>query len=121
MEGEKVDSFNLPFYNPSEEEVIEIGKVEGSFKLDKLETFEVNYDSTDDEVKNNIKFVFNENQSGKRVSDCIRAASEPILVPHFGKIVMDALFVKYTDNVTQHLAIEKTTHMDLVVSLTKIN
>lgn len=119
MEAERLDSFNLPYYNPTEDELIKIIKKEGSFIVDKLEKFEVNYDPSVDDL-NDKEFVFNENQSGRSIADCIRAATEPMLVSHFGKIVIDALFDRYAVNVTQNLAVEKVRIVDMVVSLTKV-
>jgi len=42
-----VDSFNLPLYRPFKGEVREIIEDEGSFNIDKLETFEVDWDNSD--------------------------------------------------------------------------
>lgn len=40
----EVDSFSVPYYFPCKEEVREIIEKDGSFVLDKLESFEVNWD-----------------------------------------------------------------------------
>ena len=66
-----MDSFNLPYYSPYEEEVREIVEKEGSFNLDKMEIVEVNDDPS--------------NESGKNVANCIRAVLEPMLATHFGE------------------------------------
>ncbi|KAE8702686.1 hypothetical protein F3Y22_tig00110482pilonHSYRG00642 [Hibiscus syriacus] len=58
-----VDSFNVPYYTPKEQEVREIIKEEGSFNLDKIEVFEVNWDFEDD--YGNQSYVFEKNKSGQ--------------------------------------------------------
>ncbi|KAA8520356.1 hypothetical protein F0562_014612 [Nyssa sinensis] len=47
VEEADVDSFHLPFYSPYKDEVKDIIHKEGSFNLDKLEVFEVNWDASD--------------------------------------------------------------------------
>jgi hypothetical protein len=42
-----MDTFNLPYYNPYEGEVREIIEMEGSFDINKLETFAINWDAND--------------------------------------------------------------------------
>ncbi|KAK1586766.1 hypothetical protein Q3G72_005949 [Acer saccharum] len=119
VEATKVDSFNLPYYTPCEEEVREIVEKEGSFNLDKMEIVEVNWDPSDD--PSNERFVFNKYESGKNVANCIRAVSEPMLATHFGENIIDILFTRYAHHVADHLAVEKTKFINIAVSMTKIN
>ncbi|KAH7560663.1 hypothetical protein JRO89_XS10G0065400 [Xanthoceras sorbifolium] len=80
---------------------------------------EVNWDPSDD--PSNKEFVFNKYRSGKNVANCIRAVTEPMLLAcHFGKSIIDTLFNRYANHVAQHLAVEKTKHINIVVSMTKI-
>jgi hypothetical protein len=65
-----VDSFNVPHYRPFEGEVRAIIEDEGSFNVDKLETFEVDWDPSD-----NQDFVI----SGQNVAKWFRAGTEPML------------------------------------------
>ncbi|KAL5831838.1 hypothetical protein ACOSQ4_017192 [Xanthoceras sorbifolium] len=119
VEAAKVDSFDIPCYHPCEEDVRDIVEKEGSFNLNKLEIFEVNWDPSDD--PNNKEFVFNKYRSGKNVANCIRAVTEPMLLAcHFGKSIIDTLFNRYASHVAQHLAVEKTKYINIVVSMTKI-
>ncbi|KAL5831800.1 hypothetical protein ACOSQ4_017154 [Xanthoceras sorbifolium] len=119
VEAAKVDSFDIPCYHPCEEEVRDIVEKEGSFNLNKLEIFEVNWDPSDD--PSNKEFVFNKYRSGKNVANCVRAATEPLLLAcHFGKSIIDTLFNRYANHVARHLAVEKTKFIEIVVSMTKI-
>ncbi|OMP08301.1 hypothetical protein COLO4_06600 [Corchorus olitorius] len=111
VEESEVDSFNMPFYNPCEEEVKEIVEKEGSFDLDKLEIFQANWDFEDD--FSNKNFVFDKHKSGQNVADCVRAVAEPILASHFGKTIMDDLFKRYANNVADHLSVEKTKYINV--------
>ncbi|KAJ4717090.1 Carboxyl methyltransferase [Melia azedarach] len=117
IEDAQVDSFNLPCYTPYEDEVRQIVLKQGSFHLDKLEIFEVNWDPSDD--GSNKMFVFNKYSSGQNVANCIRAAAESMLGNHFGHSIIDPLFAKYAIHVAEHLAVEKTKHINIVISMTK--
>nr|POE69472.1 jasmonate o-methyltransferase [Quercus suber] len=45
IEAEKLDTFNLPYYAPTTEEVKKAIEIEGSFTLLKLEVFKMDWDS----------------------------------------------------------------------------
>ncbi|KAK2637760.1 hypothetical protein Ddye_025555 [Dipteronia dyeriana] len=119
VEATKVDSLNVPIYTPCEEEVREIVENEGSFNLDKMEIVEVNWDPSDDPNKERV--VFNKYESGKNVSNGVRAVSEPMLATHFGESIIDILFTRYAHHVAHHLVVEKTKFINIAVSMTKIN
>ncbi|KAK8619908.1 hypothetical protein V6N13_066405 [Hibiscus sabdariffa] len=97
-----VDSFNKSFYYPCKEEVREIIEKEGSFVLDKIETFEMNWDFEDDDC--NKHFVFEKSKSGQNVADCIRAITESVLANHFGDIIIDELFTRYAQHISPDAA-----------------
>ncbi|GAV76913.1 Methyltransf_7 domain-containing protein [Cephalotus follicularis] len=117
VEEDDMDSFNLPFYAPFSGEVREIIQKEGSFSLDKLQTFEVNWDPTENDT--NKTFAFNNYQSRKNVADCIRAVTEPMLASHFGDAIIDYLFEKYEKHVGEHLCVEKPKFFNIVIVLAK--
>lgn len=113
-----INSFNMPQYYACEEEVRDIVRNQGSFSLDILNTFKINWDPYDDDYTN-VK-ALNDSDHGKRVAKFIRAAAEPILTAHFGNSAMDLVFKNFEKNVNAHLAIEKTRSTNIVISLTKI-
>ncbi|KAK4840913.1 hypothetical protein QYF36_021319 [Acer negundo] len=82
---------------------------------DILMSTEVNWDPSDE------TFVFNKYESGENVANCIRAVSEPMLATHIGENIIDILFTRYAHHVADHLAVEKTKFINIVVSMTKIN
>ncbi|KAJ4964142.1 hypothetical protein NE237_024081 [Protea cynaroides] len=101
IEEAKVDSFNLPFYMPSCKEVEAIICGEGSFYLDQLEIFEINWDGSDDD--DNREFTFDRFISGQKVAKLVRAVTELLIACHFGNAVTDVLFNKYIEYVGNHL------------------
>ncbi|KAM1223572.1 hypothetical protein ACFX10_042429 [Malus domestica] len=108
VEEEKVDSFNAPYYAPSEEELkFELEK-EGSFTIDRLEAFEIDWDGGAE---------ISAGASGQRVAKTVRAVVEWMIESHFGKDIMDDLFRRYSVLVADHLSKSRTKHINLVVSV----
>ncbi|KAG4114913.1 hypothetical protein ERO13_D12G085502v2, partial [Gossypium hirsutum] len=111
-----VDSFNVPYYHPCKEEVREIIETKGSFVLNKLETFEMNWDFENDICNEN--FVFENIKSGRNVANCIRAITESLVASHFGETIIDDLLSRYAQHVGERLSYEKTKQVTTVVSMT---
>ncbi|KAI3716589.1 hypothetical protein L1987_67571 [Smallanthus sonchifolius] len=102
-----INSFNLPFYIPHENELRNIIQADGSFSLDnmnisKLDGHDTDYDN---HVKNTTKFA--------------RAITEPLFTSHFGKSINEVLFKKFEKNVAEYLTTKERTSLSIVVSLTK--
>ncbi|KAJ3694635.1 hypothetical protein LUZ60_000012 [Juncus effusus] len=116
VEEEKLDSFNLPFYAPSMEEVEAVITKQGLFEVVKIKMLESNWDPDDDSdtdsVLDNIK-------SGANFALCIRAVLEPMIVCHFGEFIIEDLFSRFASNVASHLLKEKTKLPILVLALKK--
>ncbi|OWM63078.1 hypothetical protein CDL15_Pgr007994 [Punica granatum] len=118
VEVADIDSFNLPFYTPYKHEVRDVVEEEGSFTINRLETFELNWDPFYHEEDDNC--VFDKLKSGRNVTDCIRSVTEPILRSHFGEgLLMDDLFKRYARLVGDHLSVEKTKCFNIAVSMTR--
>ncbi|XP_058097296.1 S-adenosyl-L-methionine:benzoic acid/salicylic acid carboxyl methyltransferase 3-like isoform X1 [Magnolia sinica] len=113
----EVDSFNLPYYTPSVQELMTLIETDGSFHLDGHEVIELNWDPNDDD--NNEDSAFDKLTRGRNVAKIIRAVTESLLANHFGEAIVDNLFKKYGENVANHLTKEKTKHVNLVLSMTK--
>ncbi|XP_035837872.1 jasmonate O-methyltransferase-like isoform X2 [Helianthus annuus] len=120
-----INSFNLPFYLPCEDELMNIIQDDGSFSLDSMDAYEVNWDPHDTDYTNmkdlNIEpnHTHGKNTTKKNTAKVIRAITEPLLTYHFGSSIIDVLFKKYEKHVTKHLAINKTRQFTIVISLTK--
>ncbi|KAM7517203.1 hypothetical protein LguiA_006786 [Lonicera macranthoides] len=123
VEEGKIDSFNAPYYAPSPEELkLEIKK-EGSFIIDRLEAFEIDWDggeasSLDGEYTTTIPKTLS---SGERVAKTIRAVVESMIECHFefGSDTMDELFRIYSEIVDHHFQSCRAKYVNLVISLIK--
>ncbi|XP_022001867.2 benzoate carboxyl methyltransferase [Helianthus annuus] len=104
-----INSFNLPFYFPHGDELRRIIEEDGSFSLDDIDIFEVDWDQHDMECNNR----------GKKTTKSIRAVTELLFSSHFGNSIIDMLFKKFEKKLADHLATKKTRHLCVVISLIK--
>lgn len=112
-----MNSFNIPQYTPSPEEVkSEVEKVE-SFAIDRLEVSSVKWDAYDDDQFSGLYDTFKD--SGYNVAKCMRAVAEPLLISHFGEAIVDDVFLKYRTIIAERLSKEKTEFINVIVSMTK--
>ncbi|KAK3128846.1 hypothetical protein QOZ80_6BG0467120 [Eleusine coracana subsp. coracana] len=119
LQKKKLESFYVPVYSPSVGEVENVVKQSGLFDINHLQLFEVNWDPYDDDSESTV--LHDSVQSGVNVSKCFRAVMESLVASHFqaGDAILDMLFAEYANRVTKHLAVEKTKHAIVVVSLKK--
>ncbi|KAI3513240.1 hypothetical protein L1887_20568 [Cichorium endivia] len=113
VEKEMIDSFNAPYYAPSPEEVeLEVEK-EGSFVVDGVEAFEIEWDGGDSSAL--------KESSGDRVAKTIRAVVEPMFESHFclGAEMMDELFQRYAKMVDDCFSERILKYTNLVISFMK--
>ncbi|KAG2653571.1 anthranilate O-methyltransferase 3-like [Panicum virgatum] len=115
VEKEKLDSFNLPFYAPSVDEVRDVIRQSEAFDINHIHLFESNWDPQDDLDDGDL--VLDSAQSGANVAQCIRAVIEPLVAHHFGEHILDDLFEIYARNVAAHLRKVKTKYPVIVLSL----
>ncbi|KAJ0941104.1 putative methyltransferase [Helianthus annuus] len=104
-----INSFNLPFYFPHGDELRRIIEEDGSFSLDDMDIFEVDWDQHDIECNNR----------GKKTTKSIRAVTETLFTSHFGNSIIDMLFKKFEKKLADYLATKKTRHLCVVISLIK--
>ncbi|KAI3741181.1 hypothetical protein L1987_58848 [Smallanthus sonchifolius] len=110
-------SFNVPVYYPCEDEVRNIIENEGIFSFECLTTFQVNWDPQDTDYKD-MKALDEASQThGENTAKMVRAGTEPMLVSHFGKSIIDKLFQKYGKHVAQHQSNKKSRFFNFVISL----
>lgn len=116
VEEEKVDTFNAPYYAPCTEELEAEIEKEGSFIVDRLEGFEIDWDADGGDVIHNS--TFETQLRGQRVAKTIRAVVESMLEHHFGNdIPMDDLFRRYGQLVGDYLSKKETKYINFVISL----
>ncbi|KAF5736012.1 Salicylate O-methyltransferase [Tripterygium wilfordii] len=115
IEEEKFNSFNIPQYTPSAGEVKYEVEKQGCFTIDRLEVSEVNWDAYADEY--NLDEGFKD--GGYNVAKCMRAVAEPLLVSQFGEEIIDEVFSRYKEIITDRMSKEKTEFVNVIVSVTR--
>ncbi|KAL5211510.1 hypothetical protein ABZP36_022357 [Zizania latifolia] len=120
VEEEKLDTFNLPFYAPSMEEVKAVVRQSELFDINHVELFESNWDPQEDDGDDSDDLqlqVVDSVRSGVNVAKSIRAVLEPLVARHFGGCIVDDLFKMYAHNVAKHLEKLKCKYPIIVLSL----
>ncbi|KAI7753639.1 hypothetical protein M8C21_010157 [Ambrosia artemisiifolia] len=115
-----INSFNIPFYFPHEDELRNIIEAEGSFSLDNMDVFELNWGEHDYTNMNENTHESIHSQ-GKNTANLIRSITESLFTSHFnfGAEIIDVLFEKCEKNAEEYLATKKSRHLSVLVSLTK--
>ncbi|KAK7390454.1 hypothetical protein VNO78_25759 [Psophocarpus tetragonolobus] len=117
VEEAKLNSFIVPIYGPTMEEVRQIIEIEGSFTLQTLETFEMGWDF---ELEENVSdSVVDSKIRGEFIAKYIRSVYEPLLTAEFGNYIMDELFSRFAKKVSQLLEVDRLEYTNLVVSMKK--
>ncbi|MED6183478.1 hypothetical protein PIB30_038157 [Stylosanthes scabra] len=115
IEEIKLESFNLPLYDPTVEEAREVIEEEGSFSLQRLESVIVGYDEGLDE-DNKVDI----NMRAEIITKQQRAALEPLFKAQFGEPVMDELFLRFKNKVVQLMEAKTVLEFPtLIISLIK--
>ncbi|XP_044327858.1 anthranilate O-methyltransferase 3-like [Triticum aestivum] len=114
LEKEKLDSFNLPIYAPSVNEVKEVVAQNGLFNISHIKLFESNWDPHDDSEGGEVQ---NSEQSGINIAKSLRAVFGPLLAKHFGESLLNRLFKKCANYATQHLERGEGKYLLICVSL----
>ncbi|CAI9260732.1 unnamed protein product [Lactuca saligna] len=121
VEESFINSFNLPYYSPCEDEVRKAIHNEGSFCLNTFNVFQGNWDPYDTDYTNLVDL--NEQISHIHAKNCakaLRAVIEPLLTSHFGNSInIDVLFQKLQMHVAEDLANKKTRYFNIAISLSK--
>ncbi|PWA34533.1 benzoate carboxyl methyltransferase [Artemisia annua] len=112
-----IDSFNIPYYTPYEDEVRDVIKKEGSFLIDNLYSFALDWEPYNSD--NGKMDVADRPIRGKNTAKLIRAVIEPMMATHFGNSIMDMVFYKFEEHVVHHLSAREGRNFNLVISLTK--
>ncbi|KAL6011378.1 hypothetical protein ACLOJK_001824 [Asimina triloba] len=92
VEEERVESYNVPFFAPSMEELEGVVRDEGSFEMDRSELFEIGRDDSDSV------------RDGGSMAMAVRAIQEPMIRHHFGQGTVDRLFQVYGEMLDEEMA-----------------
>ncbi|KAB1201918.1 Salicylate carboxymethyltransferase [Morella rubra] len=105
-----MDSFNIPQYSPSPSELrLEVQK-EGSFSIVRLEVSEVNSSAYNDEFSSADAY---------NVAQCVRAVAEPLLVGHFGDAIIEEVFRRYREILSDRISKENAQFINVAISMAK--
>ncbi|KAI3500840.1 hypothetical protein L1887_36666 [Cichorium endivia] len=120
IEESYINSFNLPYYTACEDEVRNAIHDEGSFFLDTLNAFQVNWDPYDTDYTNTKDSNELSHIHGKNAAKITRAVTEPLLTSHFkNSINIEVLFQRFGKQVAEDMAKKKTRYFNVVISLTR--
>ncbi|CAJ1973067.1 unnamed protein product [Sphenostylis stenocarpa] len=115
---EKLVYVNMPRYGPTANEVKQLIDAEGSFTLQKLETFKSSWDEGLKE-NGNGDFVIDTNVRANFIAKYVRATTEPFLTARFGEGIIDELFLRFSKKVAKLLEEGKLEYTYLVMFITK--
>ncbi|KAG4922489.1 hypothetical protein JHK86_051302 [Glycine max] len=118
IEEAKLDSFNIPTYEPTIEEIRHLIKEEESLFLQRLEVFTVPRDEGVSECGDDV--FLDGNIRAEFIATYTRAAMEPLLSAKFEAQVIDELFIRFQKKLVQIMKVEKFETANLMISLTKI-
>nr|CAB3449672.1 unnamed protein product [Digitaria exilis] len=116
IEKKKLRSFNMPYYAPSLDEVTQLIKHNDLFDLEDIKLFESIWDAHDD---SDGDVVIDCSSSAESIAKIIRAGIEPLIVNHFGKDILDELFMVYVSILAKDLEKGKAMCPVIVVMLKK--
>ncbi|KAL0434322.1 UNVERIFIED_CONTAM: Salicylate carboxymethyltransferase [Sesamum latifolium] len=119
IEEEKLGSFNIPQYTPSLSEVKTEVKKEGSFTINRLQVSEIAWAACGDGGFCSLEYSKNGVDNGYNVAKCMRSVVEPLLVEHFGELVIDQLFENYRNILSDRMSKEDTKFINVTVSMTR--
>ncbi|KAK1439164.1 hypothetical protein QVD17_04979 [Tagetes erecta] len=122
VEEEKLDSFNLPQFTASPTEIMNLVKMEGSFAIDHLEIFDVNWDAWKRKKNEKLSQLKESTEDdggvGHGVAKAIRAGIESLVANHFGEAILDDVFKRYGQIITDRRS-ESHELVSITVSLTR--
>lgn len=101
-------------YYPSTDELKAVIESENSFTVDRIETFEVDWD-----MRGEDEIIKSGESSGKFIAKIFRAVSEPFLASYFGSTCIDTIFERFSVHATEQLSRERITSYNVVLSLSK--
>ncbi|KAI4331414.1 hypothetical protein MLD38_029604 [Melastoma candidum] len=109
VEQEKLNSYEVPFYAPSMDEVEREIAREGSFEMTEFEMFE----------QEGEEGIVGGKSYGTTVANTVRAIQAPMIANHFGDGIIDDLFMEYARLVDEEMAVEEIRPVTFHLVLTR--
>ncbi|XP_020234787.1 7-methylxanthosine synthase 1 [Cajanus cajan] len=118
IEEAKLDSFNIPTYEPTIEEIKNVIQEEESLFLQRFEIFTVPRDQGINECDDDS--FLDGNRRAEFIATYTRAAMESLLSAKFGAQVIDEIFIRFQKKLVQLMEVEKFETANLIISMTKM-
>ncbi|CAM0943504.1 unnamed protein product [Alopecurus aequalis] len=118
VEKAKLDSFNLPLYAPSVDEVKAVINHTKLFDIEHIGLIELNWDPQDDDSDDD-HVLPDPASSGTNLAKTVRSVLGPLIAGHFGEDIIDELFAAYASILARHLEEGNAKCPVIVVSLKK--
>uniref|UniRef100_J3N7A1 SAM dependent carboxyl methyltransferase n=1 Tax=Oryza brachyantha TaxID=4533 RepID=J3N7A1_ORYBR len=106
LEKEKLDSFNIPVYCPSTEELKQLVQQNGLLHITDIHLFEMDGSPTDESPESAGAAVAAAQAAGESMSATLRASTEPLIVSHFVESILEDLFALFARNFTSYIESE---------------
>ncbi|GJW53803.1 benzoate carboxyl methyltransferase-like protein [Tanacetum coccineum] len=90
MRESDINSFNIPIYTPCKEELRSVIHNEGSFSLDNLNIFELNWDPNDKDYTSTYDLDELSQGHGINTAKMMRGITEPLLTSNFGDFIIQS-------------------------------
>lgn len=119
IEEAKLESFNIPVYEPTVEEVKHVIQEEESLFLERLEVVITAWDEGINIEGGDDDSFHGENVRVEIISKHVQAAMEPLLSEKFDAEVIKELFVRFQKKIMQIMKVEKLESATFVISITK--
>ncbi|XP_047164472.1 jasmonate O-methyltransferase-like [Vigna umbellata] len=119
IEEAKLESFNIPVYEPTVEEVKHVIQEEESLFLERLEVVISAWDEGMSIEGGDDDSFHGENRRAEIISKHARAAMEPLLSEKFDTEVINELFVRFQNKIMQTMKVGKLESATFVMSIKK--
>ncbi|KAG9144898.1 hypothetical protein Leryth_021301 [Lithospermum erythrorhizon] len=113
IQEQELHSFNIPYYNPTPNEISTLIQEEGSFIIDHLEPLELDW------TDYNVYETPLDKNDGFFVMKSMRSAIEPMLLHHFDEGMLDDMFSRYQNKIANCMAKEIPGVTHIIISLKK--
>ncbi|XP_071720608.1 S-adenosyl-L-methionine:benzoic acid/salicylic acid carboxyl methyltransferase 3-like [Rutidosis leptorrhynchoides] len=94
VDEEKLDSFNLPLFEPSTTEIKNLVDTQGYFTINHLDTYFIEVDPLKTDKYNDVN-LYEDRGVVHTMANSVRAASESLVANHFGEAIVDDAFMRY--------------------------
>ncbi|GAA0171269.1 hypothetical protein LIER_25343 [Lithospermum erythrorhizon] len=126
IEEDQLESFHIPVYTPSPNEIALVVEEEGSFTINYVGSFEIHWSNASKNECSSYESTINSDDddttnlmNAANLMNAVRSVTEPMLLDHFHGVGMDEIFIRFQKKISDCMAKEKTVNINVVVSMEK--